>query len=282
MKIYEFKVDYSITTTLIMNDEDEKQASHSINNDFEGQKLAYSWQPIELITHKEKLFNDFPHFINGKPIISVRVMQILKPFIAHEVEFLPLLHDELNIFMINVINVLDCVDWQKSKVKWFKEKYFLGFDKLVFDFAKVPEKTFIFKIKEKAAAKVYVTELFKELIEEYQLPGLDFSVVYDSEFTEEVEQLQQREYEAALQAIENNKGTEFSYAEAEQRLNQGKAVESGKWKMQYDEKGELWLGELMLDLKYEWGRPVYIPPILLGYLWHEVDYTQIKSKHSEE
>ncbi|KHL92695.1 hypothetical protein QW71_27550 [Paenibacillus sp. IHB B 3415] len=282
MKIYEFKVNYSITTTLIMSDSVEGHSSHSINTDFEGQILAYTWQPVELQTHKEKSFNEFPHFVNGKPVVSERVMQILKPYTAHEVEFLPLMHNEFDIFMINVTNILDCVDWQKSKAKWFKEKYFLGFDDLVFDFAKVPENTYMFKIKELAATRVYVTESFRTIIEKHQLQGLDFSVVYDSEFTEEMEREQKRKYEAALLTIENNKGMEFTYTEAEQRMNQGKAVESGKWKMQFDEQGEMWLGELMLDLKYKWGKPVYIPPILLGYSWHEVDLTQIKLKRTEE
>jgi len=39
--------------------------------------------------------------------------------------------------------------------------------------------------------------------------GLDFSEVFDSEFTEEKEQEQKRAYEAAVVAIEENKGQEF-------------------------------------------------------------------------
>ncbi|HEY2493699.1 MAG TPA: DUF1629 domain-containing protein [Paenibacillus sp.] len=281
MKVYELSVNNSKTTTLVMKNREEL-SSHSIRTEFKGQELEKTWLPVELQTLESKIFNDFLDFVSGKPVVSEKVTQILKPYTAHEVEFLPLVHDGLDICLINVTNILDCVDWQKSKVKWFKEKYFLGFDKLVFDFARIPENTYMFKIEELAEGTIFVTELFRELIEEHQLLGLDFSVVYDSERTEEMEQERQRKYEAALLAIENNKGVEFSYAEAEQRMDQGKAVESGKWKMQFDEQGELWLGELTLDLKYQWGRPVYIPPILLGYSWHEVDLTQIKSKHMEE
>ncbi|MEK4850172.1 DUF1629 domain-containing protein [Paenibacillus sp. FSL H7-0756] len=281
MKVYDLKVKHSTTTTLFLENYNELSL-HTIREDFQGQKLLGKWEPVKIQTYKKRKFNEFPYLIDEKPIVSYKAMNILMPYISTEVEFLPLIHDELDIFMINVINILDCVDWQKSKAKWLQEKYFMGFDKLVFDYTKIPEQTYLFKIKEQATSKVYVTELFKELIEEHQLPGLDFSVVYDSEFTEEMEQVQQRKYEAALQAIEHSKGTEFSYEEARILMEQGKAVASGKWRMLYDEKGELWLGELMVDLKYEWGRPAYIPPILLGYLWHEVDYTQIKSKLPEE
>ncbi|KHL92696.1 hypothetical protein QW71_27560 [Paenibacillus sp. IHB B 3415] len=109
------------------------------------------------------------------------------------------------------------------------------------------------------------------------MPGLDFSVVYDSEFTEEMEQERQLKYEEALLVIERNKGEEFIYTEAEQRMDQGQAVGSGKWRMQFDDDGEFWLGELTLELIYRWGRPVYIPPILLGYTWHEVEKCEIDS-----
>jgi hypothetical protein len=105
--------------------------------------------------------------------------------------------------------------------------------------------------------------------------GLDFSEVFDSEFTEEKEQEQKRAYEAAVAAIEENKGQEFSYDHARERVNQGIAVGSGKWKMQLDGKGRFWLGELILDLTYQWIMPVYIPPILLSYLWHEDEKSEI-------
>lgn len=134
----------------------------------------------------------------------------------------------------------------------------------------------MFKIKETAVVQVFVTEAFKDLVERHGLKGLDFSEVYDSAFTAEKEEEQKQNYQAALDSIEYSKGTEFSYDEARVLMEQGEAVASGKWKMQYDEKGELWLGELMLDLKYEWGRPVYVPPILLGYAWHEADFTKLK------
>jgi hypothetical protein len=113
------------------------------------------------------------------------------------------------------------------------------------------------------------------LIEINKLKGLDFSEVFDSEFTEEKEQEQKRAYEAAVAAIEQNKGQEFSYDHARERVNLGIAVASGKWKMQLDAKGRFLLGELILDLTYQWILPTYIPPILLGCLWHEVEKSEI-------
>ncbi|MEK5463529.1 DUF1629 domain-containing protein [Paenibacillus sp. FSL R7-0210] len=251
-------------------------AEHPIELKFKGQSKMPMWTPPLLYTNNKRKYNDFPRYLSGQPIVSEKVKDILFPIIAEEVEILPLAHPELNLFMLNITNVIDCVDYNRSEIKLTGKGNFARFIKFVFDFSKIPEKTYMFKIKETAVVQVFVTEAFKDLVELHGLKGLDFSEVYDSAFTSEKEEEQKRNYQAALDSIEHSKGTEFSYDEARILMEQGKAVASGKWKMQYDEKGELWLGELMLDLKYEWGRPVYIPPILLGYAWHEVDFTQMK------
>lgn len=280
MKVYEFKV--TPQTMVLTSARTEGVSGHPLATDFKGDSKKEDWCPIRLDTLYEKSYNDFPHYLIGKPIVSEKVKQILEPYIKPDVEFLPLIHDEMDLFMVNVTNILDCVDWQHSDVNRFEGEYFLGFNKLKFDFSKIPSDTYIFKFKETAATQVYVTEAFKDIIDQHQLQGLSFSVVYDSDFTEEMELEQQRRYEAALLAIENSKGPEFSYEEAENRVDGNQAVASGKWKMQLDNNGKFWLGTLTLDLKYNWVRPKYIPPVLLGYQWHEVERSEINLKRTEE
>ncbi|MRN55975.1 imm11 family protein [Paenibacillus monticola] len=269
MKVYELNV--SLETIRLAAVKSEVMSIHPIGSDFNGESKIKGWWPIQVETLHKNTYSDFPYYLTEIPLVSEKVKRILEPYIADEVEFLPLIHEGKNIYMVNVINILDCIDWQSSEVDWFKEKYFMGFIKLRFNFSKIPNNIYLFKIKETSGTRVYITDAFKELIERNHLQGLDLSVVYDSDFTEEKEQEQQQNYEAALQAIENSKGPEFSYEEAELRVDQNKAVASGKWRMQLDDKGNFWLGDLTLELTYSWVRPVYIPPILLGYQWHETE-----------
>lgn len=112
-------------------------------------------------------------------------------------------------------------------------------------------------------------------MELHDLKGLDFSEVYDSAFTAEKEEEQERNYQAALDFIERNKGIEVSYDEARFLMEQEKVVASGKWRMQLDENGELWLANLTPDLIYCWGQPIYIPPVLMLFQWHEVEKSEI-------
>jgi hypothetical protein len=273
LKAYEFQI---TTETMVLTAVNSEESSgHPISTNFKGQSKREEWWPIKIDTLYRNKYTDFPHFIIGQPMVSDKVKQILEPYKKDEVEFLPIAHDEMDMYMVNVMNILDCVDWERSEVKWFEEEYFMGFNKLRFDFKKIPDHVYMFKIKETAATEVFVTETFRELIEHNHLQGLSFSVVYDSEFTDDKELEQQQNYEAALLAIEDSKGAEFTYEEAEKRVDQNKAVASGEWKMQLDDKGKFWLGDLKLDLTYQWVRPLYIPPVLFGYQWHEVEKSDL-------
>ncbi|WP_080835879.1 imm11 family protein [Cohnella massiliensis] len=261
-----------IKSMVLISDRDK---THPITSRFDGTPKLDLWSPAKVKTATKNSYKDFPVFLTSKPVISARVKEAIEPFVKDEVEFLPLIHEELDLYMVNVTKVLDCVDWKRSDIQTFKDGSLAGFNKLVFDFEKIPEDTYIFKFKERATTLVFVTEAFKDLIESHKLKGLDFSEVYDSEFTEEKELEQKRNYELALAEIERNKGEEFSYEEALERVDQGQAVASGKWKMQLDEKGRFWLGNLNLELKYSWIMPIYMPPVLLGYRWHEVEKSEI-------
>ncbi|OMD36040.1 hypothetical protein BSK49_10585 [Paenibacillus odorifer] len=95
-------------------------------------------------------------------------------------------------------------------------------------------------------------------MELHDFKGLDFSEVYDSAFTVEKEEDQKRNYQAVLDFIERNKGIEVSYDEARFLMEQGKAVASGKWRMQLDEIAELWIADLTPTLVYDWGQPNFL------------------------
>ncbi|MBJ6361121.1 imm11 family protein [Paenibacillus sp. GCM10012307] len=272
MKIYELK---SHPKSMNITSDEKEDQDHPISSDFNGESKRSFWSPIKVETIYKKSYNDFPNYRIGKPVVSASVKKIIEPYIKDEVEFLPLLHDHLELYMVNVTKVLDCVDWKRSDIRTYDDGEFAGFNKLVFDFSKIPEGTYMFKFRERTTTRVYITQALKELIERNKFKGLDFSVVHDSEYTEEKEQEKQRSFEAALSAIENSKGIEYTYDDARDKVESGKAFVSGKWKMQLDDKGRFWIGELMLDLTYQWLMPVYIPPILLGQLWHEAEKSKV-------
>ncbi|MDP9700961.1 hypothetical protein J2T16_003874 [Paenibacillus intestini] len=244
---------------------------HELGSDFKGVMKGGIWTPTVVKTLCKKRYSDFPRLLPGVPIMKENVRTVLEPRIFREVEFLPLMHEELKLYVVNVINVLDCVDWNRSDIRTYSDGSWADFNKLVFDFSKIPVDTYMFKIKETATVEVFVTDLFKQVVEENKFKGLNFNVVYDSEFTQEKEDEQQQLYDAALELIEQNKGKEYAYEDARELVDQGKTMISGRWKMKLDDQGQLWLGELLKDLSYQWIMPMYIPPVLLLKSWHEAD-----------
>lgn len=170
---------------------------------------------------------------------------------------------------------MDCVDWNITDVRRYNDGDFAGFNKLMFDFSKIPNDTFMFKIKETATVEVFVTDLFKKVVEQHKFKGLNFSVIYDSEFKQKMEDEEQLLYAQALEVIERNKEEEHSYEDACELVDQGEAMVSGPWKMQLDQKGQFWPGELLKDLSYQWIMPDYIPPVLLLKSWQKVERSEM-------
>ncbi|WP_366346932.1 DUF1629 domain-containing protein [Paenibacillus amylolyticus] len=272
MKIYEYKHDVKVKLLEAVEDE-----SHLINSDFHGASKIKEWTTINVETLYKRTYMDFPNYIIGKPVVSKKVKDKMEKedILTNEVEFLPITNDNMELFMLNVTNILDCVDYNRSGIDRFKDGSWFRFNKLVFDATKIPDGTCMFKIKETAGVQVFVTEKFKEWIEEHKFKGLNFSVIYDSDVPEEMEAEQQRLYDAALEEIERNKGEEYSYDDARELVDQGETMASGPWRLQLDDQGRLWRGQLLKDLSYQWIMPVYIPPVLMLKSWHKVDRSEI-------
>ncbi|WP_440115814.1 imm11 family protein [Paenibacillus sp. QZ-Y1] len=268
MKVYKFQHD--VKAKVLAGVEDDH---HPINSDFHGQSKIKGWTTISLETLYKKSYKDFPKYHIGKPVVSKRVKEMMEKesLLTSEVEFLPITNDNMELFILNVTNILDCVDYNRSGIDRFKDGSWFRFNKLVFDPAKIPDGTCMFKINETPGVQVFITDKFKEWIEEHKFKGLNFSVIYDSDFTEEMEAEQQHLYDAALEEIERNKGEEYSYDDARELVDQGETMASGPWKMQLDDQGRLWHGQLLKDLSYQWLRPIYIPPVLLLKFWHKVN-----------
>ncbi|WP_145333989.1 imm11 family protein [Paenibacillus xylanexedens] len=272
MKIYRFKHD--LKAKVLASVEDDR---HPINSDFHGESKINEWTVVNLETLKERRYIDFPDYHIGKPVVSKRVKEKMEEegILASEVEFLPITNNDTELFLMNVTKILECVDYSRSDIGRFKDGSWARFNKLVFDPSKIPHGTCMFKIKETPGVQVFVTEKFKQWVEEHKFKGLNFSQVYDADFTEEMEAEQQRLYDAALEEIGRNKGQEYSYEEARELVDQGEAMASGPWKMQLNKHGQFVQGELLKDLSYQWMIPAYIPPVLLLKSWHKVKKSEI-------
>lgn len=118
---------------------------------------------------------DFPTFHGtGVPAMSGRAWSTLCSLIDSRVEALPLVHDDGELYAVNVLDMIDCLDEERSELARNKAtnrvnhvyKYCIRMGML--------KGKHIFKTPLKSGAEVFVDQDFRECVEENGLNGLLF------------------------------------------------------------------------------------------------------------
>ncbi|GGG62472.1 imm11 family protein [Paenibacillus radicis (ex Gao et al. 2016)] len=268
MKVWELESDHrSFSFNLTNFDEDMEQ----VDSLLEGVYVP-EWSPLRMEVVRKGRKSDLPIFFPGLLVFSKKSVDILDNYINKYVQYLSI--DNNDHVLVNITNIADCVNYDRSTS--FKDRHgeFAGFDKLYFMEDKL-EDQYIFKIKEHVKSNIYVTDKFRDLVLQSKLKGFCFIEIWDSEITEEMERAKQQKYEKRLLEIEKTKGTEYNWSDAIGKVETGKAMISGTWKIQQNEKGIIMLGQLLEDLSYLWIEPIYYPPILLDLKWQEAEVSDI-------
>lgn len=106
---------------------------------------------------------------------------MLRDLLINNAEILPLDYEEGDFYAINVVNVMDCIDYEKLKYKTFRDgKRIMRFTKYVFDEGKI-EGANLFKIKDEPLKRPFVSDEFRKRVFENYLTGFKFELAWDSE-----------------------------------------------------------------------------------------------------
>lgn len=251
---------YSSNATSIMLKNDKLQINY-----FE--KKLDDFIPVEMKVVKKGKYNDFYDYLPGIPIISLETKEFLSTFIENSVQFLEFRLKQ-NIFALNVTNVIDCIDYDKSII------IDGSIQKIEFDKSKL-EGQYIFKIPQRRRSAVYVTDALKDIIEKSPFKGYEFDEIWDSMNTGDDERERKLRYEEEIQRIENIVGKTYTWLEAYELVEQGKSFISSKWKIQKNKNGVIVLGDLLDALKYRWMEPMFWPPILFDLTWYETEKSDL-------
>ncbi len=146
--------------------------------EFDGTWIQNDWNPVEVKTLKEIQYSDFLALVPGVPVFSKKALKHLAELINESVEVLPLVHNKEKLFAINVIKVLDCVDYDKSEYKKFtSSNRIMRFVRYEFIKEKLMN-THIFKIKDEPSKRPFVSDTFRNRVLEYGLKGFEFEEVW--------------------------------------------------------------------------------------------------------
>jgi hypothetical protein len=239
--------------------------------DFKGIPLE-SWEGITLKAGKKGKTQDYAFFGGGVPVFNNRSLTALEDLMKGNVQLLDLKVKkyDMEFKFVNVTNVIDAIDYSKSIARRSLSGKLTSFEKISFLPESVADQN-IFKIPEMPVTPVFVSDRFKNTVEFAKLKGFDFIEVWDSERTDDILHAELEKYNNLLSEIERMKGEEFDWSAAVKKVEEGKIVASGGWKMEKDKNGNFQVARLNLDCKYSWINSDIIPPILLGLKWHETD-----------
>lgn len=147
---------------------------------FNGVEKMKDWNPMQVKRMYDRKFSNSPGFSPHIPIFDEKAINVLGDLLIGNAEILPLDCEDGNFYAINVVNVIDCIDYEKSKYKTFRDgKRIMRFTKYVFDERKISGVN-LFKTKEEPLKRPFVSEKFRKRVVDNQLTGFKFELAWDS------------------------------------------------------------------------------------------------------
>lgn len=150
---------------------------------FDGRSKVATWVPIKvkrMEPEKGLELSDSPGFTI--PVFSKRALDILTSVTSESSEALELISEDGEFYGINVTAVLAVIDYTKSEYKTYSDgKRIMAFKKYAFLQNQELIKHDIFKICDEPTRRAFVSDRFKNMVEENSLTGFKFKLVWDSE-----------------------------------------------------------------------------------------------------
>ena len=179
MKIWKLWADVNNYDSLMAMDPDYDYTEITLD----GHSMADKWEPVELkrMYGDGLLLSDFPHYY-GDPVMSEKAINVLSPLINDSVEYLKVIFDEKNYTMLNITKVLNVIDYEKSEYKRFTSSgRIMRFIKYNFRMCDELLTSDIFKLIDEPRRNPFVSDRFKQYVEDNNLTGFEFELVWDSE-----------------------------------------------------------------------------------------------------
>lgn len=175
MKIWHISADINYYNNIITTTNSDSQKI-----EFNGATLLDKWEVIKVKEIRNKKQGDFPSLLPGVPVLSEKALKVLDQLIKPSVEVLPLNCEGSTVYAINVIDILDCIDYASSEYKTYSgSSRIMRFIKYSFK-PDIIKGNHIFKIIDEPTRKPFVSDEFKKLVEENGLLGFKFDLVWDS------------------------------------------------------------------------------------------------------
>lgn len=106
-------------------------------------------------------------------ILNEKSYKALYPYLKNHSQIFKIKSDNKIFYVVNVIDIIDCLNYDKSELKYFSSGRVMDVEKYVFKTEKLKNAT-IFKLPEFPKSISYVTEEFKKAVEKNNIKGFKF------------------------------------------------------------------------------------------------------------
>ena len=177
MKIWILDSDVDKYENLMLKNEFDMDLLRQLNGD----SKSKVWIPLEVKKmYGDRIFSNTPGFSPHLPVIDSKSTEILSDLIKKDSELLPLVCKDAQFNIINVTKVIDCINYEQAEYKTFRDgKRIMRFTKYAFH-QELLEGDNIFRIPELPFSRPFVSDKFKNVVEENGLEGFLFELAWDS------------------------------------------------------------------------------------------------------
>ncbi len=145
---------------------------------FRGQCVLAKWIPpeVRMIKSRKRPLGDFSDVepLNSLLVCNIRAKNILLPYLKEEVEVLPLHEKAPDYVILNIINVIDCLDVDACVFdRALSDNRISRVETYAFHQEKLDD-TFLFRIPQPAVQPIFGTARFRELVQRHHLTGAEF------------------------------------------------------------------------------------------------------------
>ncbi|GGG41206.1 hypothetical protein GCM10011344_47620 [Dokdonia pacifica] len=172
MKIFRF--DYTIDEDKNYTYIDPKIEFLSLEEEMllrNGEKLTLNEKRKIPVKNKKKKIPDI--LKSGEVLVNEKVKKLLEEQTTAIINYIPLKVDKYDYWLLNIINHLDCFDYENSEFTTLKSGKPFKITNLKLITQNIPEIA-IFRLKEKSST-LFVTDKLKTILEEANVTGIRFN-----------------------------------------------------------------------------------------------------------
>jgi hypothetical protein len=177
MKIWQVQCDVMAFAPIYLSD----RVAYRELPSFDGKPVRDLWRLFEAYFHEGMQVGDFYYLSPGAMAANARAIDPMPEKLVSEVEVLPLTVASGPVVIINVLNVIDCLNEPESELKRYASSgRVMKVLRYSLETAGLADE-YLFKIPQFPRTKIFATQRFLTYVSDHDLTGLEFDLVFDDD-----------------------------------------------------------------------------------------------------